>query len=167
MPIPAVAIPWILGALGGGTLWAWVSSSDDEWAHADVFNSRMREIHTGILQLNNIIAKCGPITGKKSEIDAWRTFVTLWSQFYRDIGTVTFAPSSEVILEARHHASTLAKWLDIYKQLCGPLPSGLMPADTPAPNTKKPMHWSQLIIWAVVIATGGYVASNYLKSRKV
>ena len=135
MPIPlAPAIPWVLSALGGGALWEWVTGEDDEWADADVYNARMRDLHSGILQLNDLIARCKALHSNP-ELASWRAYVQNFGKFYSDVGKRFFDPPQSLIDETRRQASILAQWLDKYEQVCGSIPTGIteiLPKPKPA-----------------------------------
>lgn len=166
MPAPLVVatLPYILAALGGGTLYAWATASDDEWSSSTAFNSRMRQIHVAMLQLNDLYAKCPQMHEKAHEgdLNAWRSFMVLWHKFYQETGKPFFGPSASVIAEARNFASSLSKWLEVYPAICGAsLPTGLSPIPPPAPP--KSTGWGSIIIGSVALATVGYVAASYLR----
>jgi hypothetical protein len=159
MPLPLV-VPVILGSLAaGGGLTAWLLESDDEWADATVFNTRMSEIHMGILQLNELLAQCKPIhtSDNKSTLQSWRDFVKSWAGFYRDVGKLTFDPDSQTIAEGKRKAAQLQKWLDGYKALCGgKLPAGSMTLTLPDAKPKSDNSFWTMAIGGAIAAAGIY-----------
>jgi hypothetical protein len=172
MPAPLVvaAIPWILGALAGGALTAWATGSDDEWKDKDVFNSRMRDLQLGILQLNTLLAQQTKLDAPTRKM--WADYVKLWSAYYRDIGTLTFfGPSASEISESKRFADLLSKWIAYYAKTFGPLPTGMMPASTPTSNyvpigaPGQKTEWGKIALYAVGIFTGGLVLSSFIKSK--
>jgi hypothetical protein len=169
MPVPVIAY-YVLTGLGGyllaqGDLVRWLAGSDDEWSDAEVFNARMRQIHTGILQLNELFAKCKVLhtPDKAAELTSWKTFVTLWAQYYKEVGSKYFDPNENQIVESKNFATNLAKWIDVYSHLCGPVPTGLKQPETV--SQKPASSWGTWLLWAVAIGTGGYVLSSFLKSK--
>lgn len=151
------AIPWILGALGGGLLMQWAGESDDEWGDSEVFNSRMREIHVGILQLNTLISKCKTMT---ADVDSWRQLVNLWSQFYREIGSVWLDPSDSAIFEAKRFAARLAQFIDAYQVNCGELPTGMMPVNVEKKPPKSP--WIGVVLGLGAIGGAAWIIASVL-----
>lgn len=140
MPLPLVAIPWIIGALGGGLLTAWAMDSNDVWDDAEVFNSRMLEIHTGILQLNRLFSTCQAFKDRPDTVIAWKQFIVLWTTYFRNVGNVWFSPSDAEIAEAKRFAQKLALYIDTYKNMCGEIPTGMMPIADPD-QPRPPMTW--------------------------
>lgn len=164
MPGPLVAaIPWVLSALGGGALSLWATSSDDEWRDVNVFNSRMRQIQLGILQLNTVIAQCPAEKLDANGRKVWKDFVLVWSGFYRDVGRKVFSADKDEVSEAKRFAAQLNQWIGLVAQKCGPLPTGLMPAlDKPPESPLNP--WGKIILYGLGITTGGVVLAVIFRS---
>jgi hypothetical protein len=164
MPIPlAPAIPWVISALGGGLLWEWVSGESDEWGEAEVFNARMRDIHSGILQLNDLIARCDAMHSNAGELASWRAFVQNFSKFYADVGKRYFDPPQGLIDEARRQAAALATWIDRYKKVCGSVPTGVQQI---ARQTSMPQAGLSPWIGLGLLAAIGGAAYVFSKKRR-
>jgi hypothetical protein len=169
-----VLVPIVLGALGGGTLMEWARAPDDDWSDADVFNSRMRSIHMGTLQQNELFAKCEGIhtPDNAGTLREWRDYVKLWSAFYKDVGTVSLAPNIQKIKEAKRLASILHTWIGNYAELCGgKLPVGelaitLNEAPMGPPEGKPPLSFWEKFAIGAAIGAGGLYAFTHFPSNK-
>lgn len=128
-------VPTLLAA--GGAAWEWLRTENDPaWADKTVFNDRMRQLHTHILNLNTVFGQCKTFMRNKSQLNAWRAFKSNWSKFYAEVGKREyFDPNASQISNAKLYTSQLAQWVDVLNQL--PECKGQAPA-TPSPATVPP-----------------------------
>lgn len=160
--MPAAAAVYIIPALlaTGAALWEWLRPErDPDWGDRDVFNDRMRQIQTSILDLNNAFGRCKAFVSNKQQISAWRNFRTNWTKWYKDTGKLTtFNPNDAQISNAKLYTSQLAKWIDVLKSYHDCLGTAVTPATGKAPSGSV----TSSIDWFHV---AGAAAAGWLLSR--
>lgn len=154
MPVPllAVLIPGLMAS--GAAVYAWLTPDrDGEWSDKVVFNDRMRTLHASIQNLNSAFAQCKGFMADATKLQAWRSYKTLWSQYYADVGKKEyFDPNSEQISLAKQYASQMVHWVETLKtfkeciQLAPPASPNLL-----TPNTASlPSWWLPVGIGAII-----------------
>lgn len=159
-------VPGLLAA--GAAAWEWVRTENDpQWADKTVFNDRMRQLHSHILNLNTVFAACKTFMASKAQLTAWRAFKTNWSKFYAEVGQKTyFDPNASQIANAKLYTSQLAQWVDTLNSL--PECKG---QQTPSPATvPSPTPLDDARIDGTLRALGwlgaGWLVLRFLKRRR-
>jgi hypothetical protein len=160
MPLPLIyVVPGLLAA--GAAAWEWLRPENDPaWADNNVFNDRMRQLHSHILDLNSAFAACKRFMSNKQQVAAWRNFKSNWSNWYKDTGRLYFDPNDAEISNAKLYTTQLAKWVDILKDF--PECHGIAitpPKDTP-PGAKPSTDWLTPVAWIA----GGWLLSRALQN---
>jgi hypothetical protein len=123
-------IPGLIAA--GAIIAEWLAPErDPEWADKNVFNDRMRVMHSNILNANNALGACPAFMANKGNLDAWRSFRTNWSKYYADVGKLVLLqkPSAANVANIKLYSSQLLQWIDLLKTI----PSCQPPVGPPPP----------------------------------
>lgn len=167
MPVPlivlAYAVPAALAA--GAAAWEWLRpGKDPEWDDKTVFNDRMRQVQSGIQNLNDAFAQCKGFMSNSGELSAWRTFKNNWTKYYADVGKLDYlGPSSAQIANAKQYASQLVHWVDVLKshKECVELAP-----NTPTAPPNLPPSEGDLPSWVAPAAIGAALALYAMSQGK-
>lgn len=158
MPVPLIALAYAVPAAlaAGAAAWEWLRpGKDPEWDDKTVFNDRMRQLHTGIQNLNDALAQCKGFMTTTGELSAWRTYKANWTKYYGDVGKLEYlGPSSAQIANAKQYASQLIHWVEIlkaHKECLALAPPGPAIPPPPPPGDELPS-------WALPAAIGAALA---------
>lgn len=180
MPLPL--IPVVIGSAGvaaGTALHAWLNQTVDAWADKDVFNARMRDMHTLALALNSGFSTCKPFMSNAPQLAAWRGARDNFGKFYADVGTLHYtSPNQSEIAQAKDYASKFYFWTGEYNRLqCGAPIGPVKPSPTPSPGggsipiqvdpyappapdpatAGTQQDWGEIVKWSA-IGLGGLIA---------
>ena len=167
MPVPIIALAYLVpGALAAGAAaWEWLRpEKDPEWGDKTVFNDRMRQLQSAILNLNSAFAQCKGFMSNSGELTAWRAYKTNWAKYYADVGKLGYlGPSDAQIANAKQYASQLVHWVDVLKshkecvELAPSTPNPVPPGPLTPPSDTPP--------WLLPVAAG-IGLGIYLMSKK-
>lgn len=162
MPVPFIALAYLVPGLiaAGGVAWEWMRpEKDPEWADKTVFNDRMRQLQTHLLDMNKALSACPSFTKNSANLSAWRNFLKNWSAWYKEVGKLEyFAPNDSQISNAKLYTSQLIHWVETlktYKECVSP--ANAAPPTVPPPPDSVP-DW-------VVPAALGVAAALYLTRK--
>lgn len=160
MALPLIPIAIGLGAASAGAaLNAWLTGKSDPWDDKDVFNSRMRDMQTLAVAINEGFSRCKGIQNDHAQLAAWRGVRDGFSAFYKDAGTLVYSgPSDGQIAQAKQYASRLYFWTGEYNRLkCGGALESHQQTDpgrdpVPGPET----DWATIVKWSVIGLGGAF-----------
>ena len=148
-------IPIAIGAVGvaaGAALHSWLTDENDAWEDKTVFKTRMREMHSLALALNEGFANCPAFMADKAKLTSWQGNRDNFGKFYGEVGTLNyFDPSSEQVAQAKDYASKFYFWSGEYERLnCGTPVSPHNNTDPYNPTPKEPTDWVPIIKWGAI-----------------
>lgn len=158
VPLLAVLVPGLMAA--GAAVYAWLTPDrDGEWSDRVVFNDRMRTLQANIINLNSAFAQCPGFMADATKLAAWRSYRTLWSQYYADVGKKEyFDPNSEQITLAKQYASQMVHWVETLKTF----KECIQLAPPASPNMLTPNH-ANLPAWVLPVVVGGLLSLIFTK----
>lgn len=163
MTLPLIPIAaGTAGVAAGSAIHYWLTKSTDAWREREVFNARMRDMHSLALALNDGFSTCARFTSNHTQLSAWRGIRDNFGKFYGDVGTINWgSPSEAQVAQAKDYASKLYFWVGEYKRLkCGPAITPASNVDPYAPNdpteTSNPTDWAAVAKWVAVGLVGTY-----------
>lgn len=156
-------IPIATGAAGvaaGTALHYWLTSKPDAWHDREVFNARMRDMHSLALALNDGFSTCKAFTSNRTQLAAWRGLRDNFGKFYGEVGTLNWgSPNDAQVSQAKEYASKLYFWTGEYRRLkCGPAITPTTNTDPYSANDEppNPTDWAAVAKWAAIGLIGTY-----------
>lgn len=174
LPLIPVALG-LTGVAAGTALHHWLTKQpEDAWADTNVFNARMRDMHSLALALNEGFAKCKAFMANSASLKSWQGARDGFGKYYGAVGTLVYtSPSEAEILQAKDYASKFYFWTGEYNRLkCGAPISPSKPAANLQPATlyQDPIggdpaslapephtDWAGIVKWSAIGIGGAFV----------